>query len=85
MKFLVDLDKPHCLTLVQLHSLPLIVMHYLLVINLPLPLLWGVIEVVMEVEAVEVMTKGVMLVNKEVVVEDVAFVSAIIVMVRIIR
>ena len=64
-------------------------MHYLLVINLPLPLIWGVIEVVVEVEvvgakAMEVMTKGAVVVNKRVVVEDVGFVSALIVMVRII-
>ena len=49
----------YMMTIVQLHSLLLVVMHYLLVINLPLPLLWGVIEVVMEVEAMEVMTKKV--------------------------
>ena len=65
-------------------------MHYLLVINLSLPLLWGVIEVVVEVEvmgaeAVEVVTKWVVGVNKGVVVKDVVFVSALIVMVRIIR
>ena len=72
-------------------------MHYLLVINLPLPLIWGVIEVVVEVEvvgaeAVEVVTKGVVGVNKGVVgvnkgvvVKDVVFVSALIVMVRIIQ
>ena len=64
-------------------------MHYLLVINLPLPLIWGVIEVVVEVEvvgaeAVEVVTKGAMVVNKGVVVKDVVFVSALIVMIRII-
>ena len=70
MNFLVDLDKPHYMTLELLHSLPLVLIHYLLVINLLLPLLWEVIEVVM--------TKGV-------VVEDVAFISALIVMVRIIR
>ena len=74
MKFLVDLDRPHYLTLV--------LMHY---INLSLPLLWGVIEVVMEVKAmgvkaVEVVTKG-----DGVVVKDVAFVSAFIIMVRIIQ
>ena len=50
-------------------------MHYLLVINLPLPLIWGVIEVVVEVkvvgvEAVEAVNKGVMVVNKGVVVEN---------------
>ena len=65
-------------------------MHDLLVINLPLPLIWGVIEVVVEVEvvgaeAVEVVTKGVVGVNKGVVVKDVVFVSALIVMVRIIQ
>ena len=65
-------------------------MHYLLVINLPLPLIWGVIEVVVEVEvvgaeAVEVVTKGVVGVNKWVVVKDMVFVSALIVMVRIIQ
>ena len=64
-------------------------MHYLLVINLPLLLIWGIIEVVVEVEvmgakAMEVMTKGAVVVNKRVVVEDVGFVSALIVMVRII-
>ena len=65
-------------------------MHYLLVINLPLPLIWGVIELVVEVEvvgakAIEGMTKGAVVVNKGVVVEDVGFVSALIVMVRIIQ
>ena len=65
-------------------------MHYLLVINLPLLLIWGVIEVVVEVEvvgakAMEVMTKGVVVVNKGVEVEDVVFISALIVMVRIIQ
>ena len=65
-------------------------MHYLLVINLPLPLIWGLIEVVVEVEvvgaeAVEVVTKGVVGVNKGVVAKDVVFVSALIVMVRIIQ
>ena len=65
-------------------------MHYLLVINLPLPLIWGVIKVIVEVEvvgaeAVEVMTKGAMVVNKEVVIKDEVFVSALIVMVRIIQ
>ena len=70
-------------------SLPLALMHYLLVINLHLPLIWGVIEVVVEVEVVgvevvEVVTKGAVVVNKGVVVEDVGFVSALIVMVRII-
>ena len=65
-------------------------MHYLMMINLPLPFIWGVIEVVVEVEvvgakAVEVMTKGVVGVNKGVVVKDVVFVSALIVMVRIIQ
>ena len=59
-------------------------MHYLLVINLPLPLIWGVIEVVVEVkvvgaEAVEVVTKGAMVVNKGVVGKDVVFVSALLV------
>ena len=43
MKFLVDLDMPHDLTLVLLH--------YLSMINMLLPLLWGVVEVVMEAEA----------------------------------
>ena len=71
-------------------SLPPILMHYPLVINLPLPLIWGVIEVVVEVEvvgakAVEVMTKGAMVVNKGVMIEDVVFVSALIVMVRILQ
>ena len=65
-------------------------MHYFLVINLPLPLIWGLIEVVVEVEvvgakAVEVMTKGVVGVNKGVMVKDVVFVSALIVIVRIIQ
>ena len=65
-------------------------MHYLLVINLHLSLIWGVIEVVVEVEVVgvevvEVVTKGVVGVNKGVVVKDVVFVSALIVMVRIIQ
>ena len=65
-------------------------MHYLLVINLSLPLIWGVIEVVVEVEvagaeAVEVVTKGVVGVNKGIVVKDVVFVNALIVMVRIIQ
>ena len=59
-------------------------------INLHLSLIWVVIEVVVEVEvvgaeAVEVVTKGAMVVNKGVVVEDVGFVSALIVMVRIIQ
>ena len=65
-------------------------MHYLLVINLPLPLIWGVIKVIVEVEvvgaeALEVMTKGAMVVNKEVVIKDEVFVSTLIVMVRIIQ
>ena len=65
-------------------------MHYLLVINLPLPLIWGLIEVVVEVEvvgaeAMEVMTKGAMVVNKGVAVKDMVFVSPLIVMVRIIQ
>jgi len=92
VKFLVDFDRPHYLIRVLTISLPPILMHYLLVINLPLPLIWGVIEVVVEVEvevvraeAMEVVTKGVMGVNKGVVVKDVVFVSALIVMVRIIR
>ena len=90
MKFLVDFDKPHYLTRVLPLSLPPVLMHYLLVINLPLPLIRGVIEVVMEVEVVgaevvEVVTKRVVVVNKGVVVEDVVFVSALIVMVRIIQ
>ena len=90
MKFLVDFDKPHYLIQVLTLSLPPILMHYLLVINLPLPLIWGVIEVVMEVEvvgaeAVEVVTKGAMVVNTGVVVKDVVFISALIVMVRIIQ
>ena len=90
MKFLVDFDRPHYLIRVLTLSLPPILMHYLLVINLPLPLIWGVIEVVVEVEvvgaeAVEVMTKGAMVVNKGVVGRDVVFVSALIVMVRIIQ
>ena len=90
MKFLVDFDRPHYLIRVLTLSLPPILMHYLLVINLPLPLIWGVIEVVVEVEvvgaeAVEVMTKGAMVVNKGVVGRDVVFVSALIVMIRIIQ
>ena len=90
MKFLVDFDRPHYLIRVLTLSLPPILMHYLLVINLPLPLIWGVIEVVVEVEvvgaeAVEVVTKGAMVVNKGVVGKDVIFVSALIVMVRIIQ
>ena len=77
---MVDLDKPQYLTLV----LPL------LVINLHLSLIWVVIEVVVEVEvvgaeAVEVMTKGAVVVNKGVVVEDVGFISALIVTVKIIQ
>ena len=40
---------------------------------------------VMGAEAVEVVTKGAMVVNKEVVVKDVVFVSALIVTVRIIQ
>ena len=87
---MVDFDRPHYLIRVLTLSLPPILMHYLLVINLPLPLIWGVIEVVVEVEvvgaeAVEVVTKGAMVVNKGVVVKDVVFVSALIVMVRIIQ
>ena len=87
---MVDFDKPHYLIQVLTLSLPPILMHYLLVINLPLPLIWGVIEVVVEVEvmgaeAVEVVTKGVVGVNKGVVVKDMVFVSALIVIVRIIQ
>ena len=90
MKFLVDFDKPHYLTRVLPLSLPLVLKHYILVINLPLPLIWGVIEVVVEVKvvgakAMEVMTKGVVVVNKGVEVKDVVFISALIVMVRIIQ
>ena len=90
MKFLVDFDKPHYLTRVLPLSLPLVLKHYILVINPPLPLIWGVIEVVVEVKvvgakAMEVMTKGVVVVNKGVEVEDVVFISALIVMVRIIQ
>ena len=45
-----------------------------------------VVEVeVMGAEAVEVVTKGAMVVNKGVVVKDVVFISALIVMVRIIQ
>ena len=47
-----------------------------MVINLLLPLLWGVVEVVAGAEVMEVMNKGI-------VVEDVTFVSSLIVMVRI--
>ena len=84
---MVDFDRPHYLIRVLTLSLPPILMHYLLVINLALPLIWGVIEVVMEVEVVgaEVVTKGVVRVNKGVVVKDMVFVSALIVMVRIIQ
>ena len=78
MNFLVDLDKSHYLTLVL--PFPQALMHYLLVINLPLPLIWGVIEVVVEVEVV-----GAVVVNKGVVVEDMGFVNASIVMLRIIQ
>ena len=99
MKFLVDFDRPHYLIRVLTLSLPPVLVHYLLVVNLPLPLIWGVIEVVVEIEikvmgakAVEVVTKGAMVVNKGVVlvnkgvmVEDVVFVSALIVMVRFIQ
>ena len=90
MKFLVDFDKPHYLTRVLPLSLPLVLKHYILVINLHLPLIWGVIEVVVEVKvvgakAMEVMTKGVVVVNKGVEVEEVVFISALIVMVRIIQ
>ena len=82
MKFLVDFDRPHYLIQVLTLSLPPILMHYLLVINLPLPRIWGVIEVVVEVEvvgaeAVEVVTKGAMVVNKGVVGKDVVFISAL--------
>ena len=87
---MVDFDKPHYLTRVLPLSLPLVLKHYILVINLPLPLIWGVIEVVVEVKvvgakAMEVMTMGVVVVNKGVEVEDVVFISALIVMVRIIQ
>ena len=87
---MVDFDKPHYLTRVLPLSLPLVLKHYILVINLPLPLIWGVIEVVVEVKvvgakAMEVMTKGVVVVNKGVEVKDVVFISALIVMVRIIQ
>ena len=85
MKFLVDFDKPHYLIRLLTPSLPPILMHYLLVINLPLPLIWGVIEVVVGAEAVGVVTKGAMVVNKRVVGKDVVFVSALIVMIRIIQ
>ena len=59
-------------------------------INLHLSLIWVVIEVVVEVEvvgaeAVEVVTKGAMVVNKGVVVEDVGFISALTVTVKIIQ
>ena len=89
---MVDFDRPHYLTRVLPLSLPPVLVLYLLVINLPLPLIWGVIEVVVEVEikvvgakAVEVVTKGVVVMNKGVVVEDVVFISALIVMVKIIQ
>ena len=59
-------------------------------INLHLSLIWVVIEVVVEVEvvgaeAVEVVTKGAMVVNKGVVVKDVGFISALTVTVKIIQ
>ena len=85
---MVDFDRPHYLIQVQTISLPPILIHYLLVINLPLPLIWGVLEVVVEVvrvEAMEVVTKRAMLMNKGVMVKDMVFVSALIVMVRIIQ
>ena len=87
MKFLVDFDRPHYLIQVLSLSLPLVLMHYLLLINLPLPLIWGVIEVVVEVEVmgVEAVTKGAMVVKKGVMVEDVVFLNALIVMVGIIQ
>ena len=90
MKFLVDFNRPHYLTLVLPLSLLPVLMHYLLVINLPLPHIWGVIEVVVEVEvvraeAVEVVTTGAMVVNKGIMVKDAVFVSALIVKVRIIQ
>ena len=77
---MVDFDRPHYPIRVLTLSLPQILMHYLLVINLSLPLIWGVIEVV-----VEVVNKGVVGVNKGVVAKDVVFISALIVMVRIIQ
>ena len=58
MKFLVDLDRPHYLALKQLHYLILVLLHYLLVINLLLRLPWGVVELVVEVEAVDIVSKG---------------------------
>ena len=82
MKFLVDFNMPYYLIRVLPLSLPPVLINYLLVINRPLPLIWGVMKVVVEVE---VMTKGVVVVNKGVEVEDMVFVSALIVMVRIIR
>ena len=79
---MVDFDRPHYPIRVLTLSLPQILMHYLLVINLSLPLIWGVIEVVVEVEvvgaeAVEVVNKGVVGVNKGVVAKDVVFISAL--------
>jgi len=56
VKFLVDLDRPHYLALKQLHYLILVLLHYLLVINLLLRLPWGVVEVVVEVKAVDVVS-----------------------------
>ena len=87
---MVDFDRPHYLIRVLPLSLPPILMHYLLVINLLLPLIWGVIEVVVEVEvmgaeALEVVTKGSVVVNKGIMVKDAVFVSALIVKVRIIQ
>ena len=70
MKVLVDLDRPHYLTLIALHFFPLILIHYLLVINLLLPLLWGVVEAIVEAEA-----KAVEVMNKGVVVEGMTFIS----------
>ena len=63
---MVDLDRPHYLALKQLHYLILVLLHYLilvllhylLVINLLLRLPWGVVEVVVEVEAVDVVSNG---------------------------
>ena len=79
---MVEFDMPHYFTQVLPLSLPPVLMHYLLVINLPLPLIWEVIEVVVEVV---VMTKGVVVVKKGAMIEDVVFLSALIVMVRIIQ
>ena len=87
---MVDFDRPHYLIRALTLYLPPILMHYLLVKNLPLPLIWGVIEVVVEVEvvgaeALEVVTKGSVVVNKGIMVKDAVFISALTVTVKIIQ